>query len=134
MEGERLVDLSSLHRGHVVHLVLAQLVGHLNVSQCLRRLCLSISSITFSFSLFLSLYFSLSFSLSFSFSCLHLLRGRAGRQLAVRRPLLLASFALTREKEVLLKMESLISRKPSLFLTLRNCFRAKTPSSLKTAQ
>ena len=35
MKGERLVDLSSLHRGHVVHLVLAQLVGHLNVSQCL---------------------------------------------------------------------------------------------------
>ena len=66
MEGERLVDLPSLHRGHVVHLVLAKLVGHLNVSHGL-RLCLSISSITFSFSLFLSLYFSLYFfSLFFS--------------------------------------------------------------------
>ena len=51
MEGERLVDLSSLHGGHVVHLVLAQLVGHLNVLKCL-RLCLSISSITFPFSVF----------------------------------------------------------------------------------
>ena len=59
MEGERLVDLSSLHRGHVVHLVLAQLVGHLNVSHGL-RLCLSISSITFPFSLFcLSIFLSL---------------------------------------------------------------------------
>ena len=58
-------------------------------------------------SLSLSLFFCLSiflsiFSLSFSLSCVHLLRGRAGRQLTVRRPLLLASFALTREKEVLL--------------------------------
>ena len=77
---------------------------------------------------------TLSLSLFFCLSCLHLLRGRAGRQLAVRRPLFLASFALTREKEVLLLMESLISRKPNLFLTLRNCFLAKTPSSLKTAQ
>ena len=54
-------------------------------------------------SLSLSLFFCLSiFSLSFSLSCLHLLRGRAGRQLTVRRPLFLTSFALTREKEVLL--------------------------------
>ena len=86
-------------------------------------------------SLSLSLYFVSLFSLYFfSLSCLHLLRGRAGRQLAVRRPLLLASFALTREKEVLLLMESFISRETNLFLTLRNCFLAKTPSSLKTAQ
>ena len=60
MEGERLVDLPSLHRGHVVHLVLAQLVGHLNVSKCL-RLCLSISSTTFPFSLFCFSIFSLFF-------------------------------------------------------------------------
>ena len=58
-------------------------------------------------SLSLSLFFCLSiflsiFSLSFSLSCVHLLRGRAGRQLTVRRPLLLASFAPTREKEILL--------------------------------
>ena len=58
MEGERLVDLSSLHGGHVVHLVLAQLVRHLNVSQCL-CLCISISSITFPFSLFCFSIFSL---------------------------------------------------------------------------
>ena len=50
----------------------------------------------------LTLSLSLYFVSLFSLSCLHLLRGRAGRQLAIRRPLLLASFALTREKEVLL--------------------------------
>ena len=40
----------------------------------------------------------------------HLLRGRARWQLAVRRPFLLAGFALTREEEVLL-VASLMSGK-----------------------
>ena len=91
-------------------------------------------SVSMSFHLFYHFLFLSFFVSLFSLSCLHLLRGRAGRQLAIRRPLFFASFALTREKEVLLKMEIFISRKPDLFLTLRNCFLAKTPSSLKTAQ
>ena len=39
----------------------------------------------------------------------HLLGGGAGRQLAVRRPLFFAGFALTREEEVLLMVKSLTS-------------------------
>ena len=61
MEGERLVDLPPLHRGHVVHLVLAQLVGHLNVSHG-PRLCFP-SPLSL-------LYFSLTLSQSLSHSLL----------------------------------------------------------------
>ena len=71
MEGKRLVNLSSLHGGHVVHLVLTELVRNL-------------------------------------------LRGRARRQLAVCWPFLLASLALTREKEVLLVNKFFLSRKGNM--------------------